>query len=323
MTRWLMALFTALLLVSTASFADAEREATGFAGAEYWQAVKNGQEGYTTSRSPEHGVLISIPSQIWFELKTKWVSPLGAIAIFGTLAMCTLMYWVVGPTGLSKPRTGRKLKRWSRFDRVLHWTTATMFLTLAGSGLAIIYGKYFIKPVVTIGVWQNWIWFAKVFHNYVGPLFFFCLVLVLFKWFKHSVINKADINWFMKAGGMVGPHKGSHPPAGFSNGGEKIIFWLLIWFGSIVVATGLYLDFPEFGQGRREMDIASLIHISAALVLICGFIFHIYMGLFQVQGALEGMIQGEVDETWAKEHHSLWYEEVKHELESQGKGKAG
>ena len=88
----------------------------------------------TTSRSPEHGVLISVPGQLWFEVKTKWVSPLGAIAIFGSLAMCGLMYWAVGPTKLSKPRTGRKLKRWSRLDRALHWTTAGMFLTLSGRG---------------------------------------------------------------------------------------------------------------------------------------------------------------------------------------------
>lgn len=88
MKTWLMALFAALLLVSTASFADAEKEAVGFAGADYWRAVKDGQEGVTTSRSPEHGVLISVPGQLWFEVKTKWVSPLGAIAIFGSLAMC-------------------------------------------------------------------------------------------------------------------------------------------------------------------------------------------------------------------------------------------
>lgn len=320
MKTWLMALFAALLLLSAPSMANTEREAIGFAGADYWRAVKGGEEGVTTSLSPEHGVLISVPSQLWFEIKTKWVSPLGAIAIFGTLGMCTLMYWLIGPTRLSKPRTGRKLKRWSRIDRTLHWTTATMFLTLAGSGLAIIYGKYFIKPVVSFGVWQDWIWFAKQFHNYVGPLFFLCLVAVLLKWFKHSVINMVDIRWFMKAGGMIGSHKGSHPSAGFSNGGEKVIFWLLIWFGGIVVLTGLFLDFPQFGQVRRQMEWASFIHISAALVLICGFIFHIYMGLFQVEGALEGMVKGEVDETWAKEHHDLWYAEVKHQLE-EPKGK--
>ncbi len=60
--------------------------------------MKDGQEGVTTSRSPEHGVLISVPGQLWFEVKTKWVSPLGAIAIFGSLGMCGLMYLVVGQT---------------------------------------------------------------------------------------------------------------------------------------------------------------------------------------------------------------------------------
>ncbi|MGL4478088.1 MAG: formate dehydrogenase subunit gamma, partial [Aeromonas veronii] len=277
MRHWLTALLTALLLFSAPGFADAQKEAVGFAGADYWRAVKDGQEGVTTSRSPEHGVLISVPGQLWFEVKTKWVSPLGAIAIFGSLAMCGLMYLVVGQTKLSKPRTGRKLRRWSRLDRALHWTTAAMFLTLSGSGLAIIYGKYFIKPVVSLGVWENWIWFAKVFHNYVGPLFFLCLMGVLIKWFRHNIVNMVDVQWFMKFGGMLGKHKGSHPSAGFSNGGEKAIFWLLIWFGGIVVATGLFLDFPIFGQLRRQMEWASFIHIVGALILICGFIFHIYM----------------------------------------------
>ncbi|HDX8615858.1 formate dehydrogenase subunit gamma [Aeromonas dhakensis] len=323
MRHWLTGLLTALLLFSAPGFADAQKETIGFAGADYWRAVKDGQEGVTTSRSPEHGVLISVPGQLWFEVKTKWVSPLGAIAIFGSLAMCGLMYWVVGPTKLSKPRTGRKLKRWSRLDRALHWTTAGMFLTLSGSGLAIIYGKHFIKPVVSMGVWENWIWFAKVFHNYVGPLFFLCLLGVLIKWFRHNIVNMVDVQWFMKAGGMLGPHKGSHPSAGFSNGGEKAIFWLLIWFGGIVVATGLFLDFPIFGQLRRQMEWASFIHIVGALILICGFIFHIYMGLFQLEGALEGMVTGEVDETWAREHHDLWYEEVKHQLDEPKAGKPG
>jgi len=49
----------------------------------------------------------------------------------------------------------------------------------------------------------------------------------------------------------------------------------------------------------------------SALILICGFIFHIYIGLFGMEGALEGMVTGKVDETWAKEHHDLWYEEIK------------
>ncbi len=42
----------------------------------------------------------------------------GAVAIFG-IAFVTLMYVVIGPLMLSAPRTGRKIKRWSRLDRAL------------------------------------------------------------------------------------------------------------------------------------------------------------------------------------------------------------
>lgn len=32
-----------------------------------------------------------------------------------------------------------------------------------------------------------------------------------------------------------------------------------------------------------------------------------------MEGALEGMTKGTVDENWAKEHHDLWYEQHKNE----------
>jgi formate dehydrogenase subunit gamma len=35
------------------------------------------------------------------------------------------------------------------------------------------------------------------------------------------------------------------------------------------------------------------------------------MGTIGTQGAYQGMREGYVDETWAKEHHEMWYDEVK------------
>ncbi|MFA0521591.1 cytochrome b/b6 domain-containing protein, partial [Vibrio sp. 10N.222.55.E8] len=83
---------------------------------------------------------------------------------------------------------------------------------------------------------------------------------------------------FIKLGGMVGKHKGSHPSAEFSNAGEKALFWLLIVMGSVAAISGLVLDFPIFGQTRRHMELSNLVHMVAALILICGFVFHIYIG---------------------------------------------
>ena len=36
-----------------------------------------------------------------------------------------------------------------------------------------------------------------------------------------------------------------------------------------------------------------------------------YLGSIGTEGVLEGMVSGEVDQGFAKQHHSLWYEEVK------------
>ncbi|PSV37127.1 formate dehydrogenase subunit gamma [Photobacterium sp. GB-27] len=331
--RWLTVFVTALMVAfsvqvmaneattSTSSEQLGEsvvkKEVIGFAGADYWRAVKDGEKGYTTSGWPEHDVLISVPGQTWYILKEKWMSPLGAMAIFGSLVMVTLAYFVVGPLKLSKPKTGRKIQRWSRMDRALHWSLAFTFLTLGFSGLALVYGKHFIKPIVPTEVWGWIIYAAKQYHNYMGPLFAIILLLVVVKWWRKSIFNKVDIDWFKKMGGMVGKHKGSHPKAGFSNGGEKALFWLLAFFGVFIVVSGFVLDFPIFDQTRRHMELSNLVHMISALILICGFIFHIYIGLFGMEAGLDGMVTGEVDETWAREHHSEWFEEVKDLPENQ------
>jgi formate dehydrogenase subunit gamma len=41
------------------------------------------------------------------------------------------------------------------------------------------------------------------------------------------------------------------------------------------------------------------------------FIGHIYMGTIGMRGAYKAMRTGYVDETWAKEHHELWYDDIK------------
>ncbi|MGF1754966.1 formate dehydrogenase subunit gamma [Vibrio makurazakiensis] len=312
----MLPLMAALMMLSPMSHASesnvntAEREITQLAGADFWRQVREGEEGYTTSQFPEHGMLISTPGQTWYILKEKWMSPAGAVAIFGSIAFVTLMYIVIGPLMLSTPRTGRKIKRWSRLDRALHWSMAFTFLTLAFSGLMLVYGKHFLKPYIPTDLWGFIILLAKQYHNYIGPIFYVLLMCVLVKWWRKSIFKMVDIQWFMKLGGMVGKHKGSHPSAEFSNAGEKALFWLLIVMGSIAAISGLVLDFPIFGQTRRDMELSNLVHMVAALILICGFVFHIYIGLFGMEGALEGMVTGEVDETWAKEHHDLWYNEV-------------
>ena len=41
------------------------------------------------------------------------------------------------------------------------------------------------------------------------------------------------------------------------------------------------------------------------------FLGHIYIGTLGMKGALDAMRTGVVDDAWAKEHHKLWYDDVR------------
>jgi formate dehydrogenase subunit gamma len=59
------------------------------------------------------------------------------------------------------------------------------------------------------------------------------------------------------------------------------------------------------------MQVANLVHIVAAMFAIAISLFHIYVGTIGVTGAYAAMRTGFVDETWAKDHYGIWYEQVK------------
>ncbi|MGH8733855.1 MAG: formate dehydrogenase subunit gamma, partial [Burkholderiales bacterium] len=52
-------------------------------------------------------------------------------------------------------------------------------------------------------------------------------------------------------------------------------------------------------------------HAVAAILFIAMSLGHIYLGTLGVEGAYQAMRTGYVDEVWAKEHHPIWYDEVK------------
>ena len=52
-------------------------------------------------------------------------------------------------------------------------------------------------------------------------------------------------------------------------------------------------------------------HAVAAMLMIALALGHIYVGTIGVEGAFRNMADGATDEVWAKEHHELWYNEVK------------
>jgi len=317
---WLILLLVVLMALPATALAqqgvDARREAfQSMPGTQpdFWRDAVQGVSGRTQSNSPGADTLIMVEGERWREIRNQWISPGGAIALGGSLLAITLFYLLVGKVKLEHPRTGRKIERWTRWDRTIHWFVASLFIILAITGLSILYAKWFLMPILPTSVWAAWMTAAKNIHNYLGPLFGLGVLAMIIKWLKHNFFNMTDFKWFLKGGGIVG--KG-HPSAGYLNGGEKVWFWMIVFVGLTVVISGLVLDFPNFGQTRETMQLFLIIHAGSSLLLMAAAFGHIYIGTLGTEGAFEGMKTGYVDESWAKQHHDLWYDAVKNKTKS-------
>jgi len=198
------------------------------------------------------------------------------------------------------------VSRFNTFERLVHWMTTICFVILAVSGLNITFGATLLLPVIGANAFSAWTLALKYLHNYLALPFAIGVGLMFVLWVRSNLPARVDIEWIKRGGGMFG---GEAPPTGRFNAGEKMIFWTTVLGGGMVVVTGYVLLFPFFGTGIVAMQLAQIVHAAVGLLFIAAICGHIYMATLGTEGSLEGMMTGDVDVSWAKHHHSLWYEE--------------
>jgi formate dehydrogenase subunit gamma len=175
--------------------------------------------------------------------------------------------------------------------------------------LLILFGKKLLIPLFGHDIFAFLALISKYLHNFIGPVFIVCSVLMFFTFLHRNFFRKIDWLWFRKGGGLL-THE--HVPAGFFNAGEKTWFWLgVTLLGLVMSITGLILDFITFGQTRYVLQVANYLHLLGATFYIAAAMGHIYIGTWGTPGAYHAMRHGDVDEAWAKAHHGVWYDEVK------------
>jgi formate dehydrogenase subunit gamma len=289
-----------------------------------WGQVGQGVTGYNSlpkSQAPEAGNLIqpfvqypgsrlTNAGEAWRQVRNNWLIPYGGSLLLIALGAVALFYWRKGTIELHGAETGRKIERFTPFERSAHWANAIAFVALAVSGIVMAFGKFFIQPVIGNALF-GWLSYAlKNIHNFAGPLFAVSLVIVIVTFVRDNLPSKDDITWLLKGGGLF---SGTEVPSHRFNAGEKVLFWGGVFFlGLIVVASGLVLDklIPGLNYERSTMQISHMIHAAATCLMMAMFVGHIYMGTIGMRGAYSAMRDGYVDETWAKEHHELWYNDI-------------
>jgi formate dehydrogenase subunit gamma len=239
------------------------------------------------------------------EVTLRWI---GGIVILGILAVLIIFYLWRGMVRIESGRLGRTIVRFNAFERFVHWMTATCFIILAISGLNITFGRPLLLPLMSPEAFTAWSEWAKYAHNYLSFPFTLGVILIFFMWIAGNIPNRVDVAWFRRGGGIVGH---DHPPAYRFNGGQKMIYWIVVLGGTAVAVSGYVLIFPFYGTGIQNMQAAEVVHGIIAMLFVAAMIAHIYIGTIGMEGAFEAMGTGTVDLNWAKEHHNLWLDEEK------------
>ena len=290
-----------------------------------WRQVGAGVTGFSSlpkSEAPEAGNLIqpfvqypgsrvTNAGEAWRQVRNNWLIPYGGSLLLIVVLAIAIFYFTKGAIKTHGMDTGRKIERFTPFERSAHWSNAIAFSILAISGVVMAFGQFFILPVIGKSLF-GWLTYAlKTMHNFAGPLFAVSLVIVFFTFLRDNWLQKGDLNWLLKGGGLI---SGAEPPSNRFNAGEKVIFWGGVFtLGIVVVSSGLVLDklLPGLVYERSTMQLAHMVHAVATVLMMAMFLGHVYLGTIGMQGAYSAMRTGSVDETWAKEHHEYWYDDVK------------
>lgn len=313
-----LALSCAVLLPQGALAADggaqqqAQRQITQPGNnAPVWRDVRKGENPYQTTqvRGIETNILVQPAGETWRQIHNGPLPLYSGLLLIVMLLLIFGYYRWKGPLKLHEKPTGRLIQRFSDWERLVHWSAAISFVILGISGVVLMFGKYVILPVLGYTVFSWLAIIGKNLHNFIGPLFIFCTLAMFVTFVKDNLWRAIDFTWFAKAGGLL---SGEHVPSGRFNAGEKAWFWFgVTLLGLVIGASGLVLDFPNFAQTRSVMQQANVVHAVSTIVFITLALSHIYIGTIGAEGAYESMRHGLVDEAWAKEHHEIWYEEVK------------
>ena len=318
----------------------------GASDPDLWRGMRFNEADVTTQvRGPAAEVLIQDRGMWWLQFREGPLLTYGGYLLLGTIGLLALFFLIRGRVKIDGEKTGRRIERFKNFERFGHWLLAGSFILLGITGLVSLMGRKFMIPVMGH---EGYAWLAtgsKWIHNNVSWAFMLALVMIFVMWVVHNFPDKTDLKWLAMGGGLFG---GGHPPAKKFNAGQKLIFWSTIVLGASISVSGISLLFPfelplfaktftilnstglpemvgfgilpETMTPHEEMQYAQLWHAIVSFVLMAIILAHIYIGSVGMEGAYDAMGSGMVEEQWAKEHHSLWVEEVK---QREGKAPSG
>ncbi len=303
---------------------------------EIWRDIRHGVEGEVSIPDSKAGVLVQSGGEFWQDFRDDELQRYSGWAMLATVVLLAAFFALRGRIRIDHGRAGATVERFKSVERFGHWLLAISFIILALTGLNILFGRDLLIPLIGKESFALITLWGKLAHNYVAFAFMAGLILIFVMWVAHNLPSLTDIKWLAMGGGVL--VKGVHPPAKKFNAGQKILFWLVIIGGvslslsgwallfpfetffftaTFIELSAIGIDLPAFlglpeppYQVVMEQQLNQVWHTIVAAVMICVVLAHIYIGSVGMEGAFQAMGSGQVDKNWAKEHHSLWADQM-------------
>ena len=196
--------------------------------------------------------------------------------------------------------------RYTADVRTNHWLVALAFVLAALSGLALFHPALFwLANFFGGGPW------TRILHPFIGLFMVLVFLTLAAAVWDDNLLRPADWQWLRQWRDVVNNREDRLPEVGRYNGGQKLLFFVLVVCLLGLLLTGLAMWRAYFNLPVRLVRLSSVLHAICALVLICAILVHIYAGLW-VKGSVHAMVRGTVTPGWAWKHHRAWFRQSTH-----------
>ena len=209
----------------------------------------------------------------------------------------------------TKNPTSKKVLRFRKSERLLHWALAVPFLVCLTTALVLVihYNPDPTRPyravfAATHRLSAIALLVLPLLATFISKGDFtthFYNIRQAWLWTLH------DIKWLMLMGFAAINKKIVLPEQGKFNAAEKINFMYLMSTYPLYILSGIYIWSTD---AAFEAWIAHCLMAVLSFPLILG---HLYMAVINAgsRTGLSGMFTGYVDSHWAKHHYTLWFRE--------------
>ena len=147
----------------------------------------------------------------------------------------------------------KKLLRYTPSERANHWLTALLFFLAALTGLSFFHPLYYpLTLLFAGGVW------TRILHPFFGVGMFLAFAFMYAHFRKLNALTPTDREWLRHVREMMNSDDRNMPEAGKFNGGQKLLFWLMVVFMVLLLLSGIviwraYFSFVRIKFSRNNM----------------------------------------------------------------------